>query len=1028
MEIGKAVEDLSAIAEYGSDYSSNDSDNDPTYTILEETHSKLSKLSINNNKKAKARMVDAVDLVDESDSDGGDVVLPELDEVDEKSFLQVQRMVTAGQIEKLKVDQCKVYLRKNGLRLSGNKGTLIQRIKEHQEILNGGGEKKYPVSSFVLNCKGDACTGDVVLFEQNVYDMFNIASRSASGGPCGTRIVAGRVVKESYGAAKQQHTFTIEVLWSKGERPLPPLHPLLIKGRNLYRLKTLRQRWEDEGERQKILAEKHSRGSLARSDREVRIQEKEKRKMLRENRISRKEVNRSQSHSDSTLVPKPSPQPQNFGLSVNTENMDKLAIGHRQLGLSTVSSKPATVAHRSALAANSTKMENQPQPQPQPQRQPQTSGLHVNYNKVTTKCELVKNTRQDKYINQASQNLVGNSSSSNRGPNSYLSEHMNWTKEFPNNRERIAPDIHEVHHMSNRPHLNQGAPISYLSEHTNWTKEFPSNRERIAPDIHEVHHMSNQPHLNHRAPNSYLSEHKNWTKEFPSNRERIAPNIHEVHHMSNWPHLNHGGLNSYLSEHMNWTKEFPKRTTDRQPLRSMNDYRYTSPSRRQQSTQQNSCRYYAQGRCYYGDRSLLQRSFPRLDQIQLLIGFRISAPIMIAPTAYHRLTHPGGEVATARAAAACNTVMLVSKVRIRAQLPSTAIKVLSTMSTCTLEEVASSCNAVRFLQLYVYKRRDVSAELVKRAVRNGFKAIVLTVDAPRLGRREADIRNKMVAPQLKNFEGLISTEVVDDDGSNLEAFAKRTFDESLCWEDLQWLRSITNLPILIKGVLTREDDVFKALALGAQAVLVGRPVVYGLAAMGENGVKSVIEMLKNELELTMALSGCPSIRDITRSHVMTEHERLHSKLYKPATEAHQSGLAANAIEIANQAQAQAQTSGLCVDHDKVTTKCGLVKYIDQASQNLVGNSSSRNRERISTDIHEVRHMSNRPHSNHRGPNSYLSEHMNRTKEFPKRTTHRQPLRSMNDYHYMSSSRRQHDTRQNLCRYYAQGLVLLWRRM
>lgn len=255
------------------------------------------------------------------------------------------------------------------------------------------------------------------------------------------------------------------------------------------------------------------------------------------------------------------------------------------------------------------------------------------------------------------------------------------------------------------------------------------------------------------------------------------------------------------------------------------------------------------------------------------------------------------------------------------------------MSTCTLEEVASSCNAVRFLQLYVYKRRDVSAELVKRAVRNGFKAIVLTVDAPRLGRREADIRNKMVAPQLKNFEGLISTEVVDDDGSNLEAFAKRTFDESLCWEDLQWLRSITNLPILIKGVLTREDaikavetgvagivvsnhgarqldyspatisvleevvqavggkipvlldggvrrgtDVFKALALGAQAVLVGRPVVYGLAAMGENGVKSVIEMLKNELELTMALSGCPSIRDITRSHVMTEHERLHSKL------------------------------------------------------------------------------------------------------------------------------------------------------
>lgn len=192
-----------------------------------------------------------------------------------------------------------MYLKKNGLRLTGNKDTLIQRIKEHLEIINGGGEKKYPPQSFVLNCKGDACTGDVVLFEQNVYEMFNIASRSASGPPCGKRIVAGRIVKESYGAAKQQHTFTIEVLWSKGEKPLPPLHPLLIKGRNLYRLKTLRQKWEDEGKRQKMLMEKHSRGDVARADREARIQEKERRKTMKENRISKKDSakNQSQSHS-----------------------------------------------------------------------------------------------------------------------------------------------------------------------------------------------------------------------------------------------------------------------------------------------------------------------------------------------------------------------------------------------------------------------------------------------------------------------------------------------------------------------------------------------------------------------------------------------------------------------------------------------------------------------------------------------------------------------------------------------------------
>ncbi|CAN0877732.1 Zinc finger CCCH domain-containing protein 62 [Linum grandiflorum] len=206
-------------------------------------------------------------------------------------------MIKAGQVEKLKIDQCKAYLRKHGLRLSGCKAMLIQRIKEHQEILDGRGEEKYPLSSFVINCKGDACTSDIVLFEQNVYDTYNIVSRSASGPPCGKRIVAGRIVKESYGAAKQQHTFTIEVLWSKGDKPLPPLHPLLIKGRNLYRLKTLRQRWQDENQRSRVLMEKHSRGSLARSDRETRILEKDKRKLLRKGRVSRKDPKRKHIHS-----------------------------------------------------------------------------------------------------------------------------------------------------------------------------------------------------------------------------------------------------------------------------------------------------------------------------------------------------------------------------------------------------------------------------------------------------------------------------------------------------------------------------------------------------------------------------------------------------------------------------------------------------------------------------------------------------------------------------------------------------------
>jgi (S)-2-hydroxy-acid oxidase len=148
-----------------------------------------------------------------------------------------------------------------------------------------------------------------------------------------------------------------------------------------------------------------------------------------------------------------------------------------------------------------------------------------------------------------------------------------------------------------------------------------------------------------------------------------------------------------------------------------------------------------------------------------------------------------GEVATARAAAACNTIM-----------------VLSYSSTCTVEEVAESCDAIRFMQLYVYKRRDVSAQLVMRAERSGYKAIVLTADTPRLGKRESDIKNKVIPPPLKNFEGLLSTEASSDTGgSNLQAFVDRTLDASFSWKDIGWLRSITTLPILLKGVLTGED-------------------------------------------------------------------------------------------------------------------------------------------------------------------------------------------------------------------------------
>ncbi|KAG8490525.1 hypothetical protein CXB51_015778 [Gossypium anomalum] len=210
----------------------------------------------------------------------------------------------------------------------------------------------------------------------------------------------------------------------------------------------------------------------------------------------------------------------------------------------------------------------------------------------------------------------------------------------------------------------------------------------------------------------------------------------------------------------------------------------------------------------------------RIDLSTTVLGYKISAPILIAPSAKHKWAHPEGEVATARAAAACDTIMRLLQA---AMLFGSSSVMYSAAPT-----------------IPVYKRRDISANLVQRAERCGYKAIVLTVDSPRLGRREKDIKNKMVNPQLKNFEGLVSTEVstgsvvslswkaqllgftddIHDDGSNIEGFdANTAFDASLSWKDIGWLRSITNLPVLLKGVLTHEDAI-KAVEVGVDGIVV----------------------------------------------------------------------------------------------------------------------------------------------------------------------------------------------------------------
>lgn len=210
------------------------------------------------------------DEEDEESFENGCQGAEDIDDDDDDSLCNrvIQFLQEKKDLHELSLKACKAYLRQHGLRVSGNKDVCVKRVREHWRIKDGKAEILYPRSSFVINCTGDVCKGDVVLFTQKVYGSFDKVTRN--GKLLGHRTVAGRVVKESYGAAKQQHTFTVEVLWSKGIKKLPPLLPLLVKGRNLYRLKSYRQPWKNEAARRKVLAEKHRRGTVARMERAKR--------------------------------------------------------------------------------------------------------------------------------------------------------------------------------------------------------------------------------------------------------------------------------------------------------------------------------------------------------------------------------------------------------------------------------------------------------------------------------------------------------------------------------------------------------------------------------------------------------------------------------------------------------------------------------------------------------------------------------------------------------------------------------------
>lgn len=289
-----------------------------------------------------------------------------------------------------------------------------------------------------------------------------------------------------------------------------------------------------------------------------------------------------------------------------------------------------------------------------------------------------------------------------------------------------------------------------------------------------------------------------------------------------------------------------------------------------------------------------------------VLGQPISMPVCVAPTAFHKLACDCGEVATARAAKAAGTLFI-----------------LSSLSNTPMEEVFAQAASPRWFQLYVYKDREVTRELVGRAEAAGAEAIVLTVDAPGLGTRERDMRNRFTLPEglaVANLAPLGKGKLPEVSGSGLAAYVRDNFKSDLSFADLDWLCGCTKLPVVVKGLCRSDDarrsaehgakavvvsnhggrqldtapatcdvlkrvadeaaelceiyvdggirrgsDVLKAIALGARAVLVGRPVLWGLTVAGEKGATAVLEILRRELDEAMLLSGCTKLSDIDSS-------------------------------------------------------------------------------------------------------------------------------------------------------------------
>ena len=297
------------------------------------------------------------------------------------------------------------------------------------------------------------------------------------------------------------------------------------------------------------------------------------------------------------------------------------------------------------------------------------------------------------------------------------------------------------------------------------------------------------------------------------------------------------------------------------------------------------------------------RDVSEISTATTVLGTPLALPVVVAPVAYQQLYDRDGECATARGAAAVGAGMAVS-----------------TFSTRSHEEIAAAApGLVQWCQLYVFRDRGVTREHLAEAAGAGCSAVVLTVDTPRLAQRERDLRAGFEIPS--DLPLPYARAAIGDAAQN-PAAQFSLLDDSVSWRDLEWIAGEAKLPVVLKGVVTREDaetavehgaaavvvsnhggrqldgapatldalpevveavagraevyvdggirrgtDVAKALALGARAVLAGRAPIYGLAVAGEDGVRHVLELLRDELTLALSLLGCTSPEQLTREHV-----------------------------------------------------------------------------------------------------------------------------------------------------------------